>query len=203
MHDPQLSQGQPVEPSPPVPTDPVASPYAPTSVEPVQRRQSRGSGILLTVAAIVAIGGIAFAAGRLTAPAAAAVGSGDGLGLRNGAPFGSFVPGNGQFPGGAGGQFRAIGRSVTLRGEVTAISSDSVTVKIDSGSEVTVPLDAQTTYHQATAGSASDVTVGSTVVVEPGTTDFNPGASPAPGASFEPGNALSFGPATDVTVVQP
>jgi hypothetical protein len=62
---------------------------------------------------------------------------------------------------------------------------------------VTVPLDSQTSYHQATAGSASDVTVGSTVVVEPGTADFNPSASPNPGGAF------NLGPATDVTVVQP
>ena len=68
---------------------------------------------------------------------------------------------------------------------------------------MTIPLDADTTYHKATAASAGDVTVGSTVAVTPGGRIANPGASLDPNASPGPGAGLSFGPATDVTVIEP
>jgi hypothetical protein len=174
----------------------------PTPTRPARSRNRAGS-VALVVAALVAVGGLAFAGGRLTAPASAAT-PGGGNGFRGGgnfpfASFGANGPGAGVFRGGTD------LRSVSLRGQVTAISSDSITIQLDNGSSVTVPLDSQTTYHDSTAGSAADVTVGSTVTVEPGTTTFQPGASPAPGASFAPGGAagaLDFGPATDVTVIR-
>ena len=82
------------------------------------------------------------------------------------------------------------------------MSSTSITVKLANGSEVTVPLDSSTAYHQASAATPSAVTVGSTVDVAPGAANFTPGASPNPAASGAPGfGGVSFGPATDVTVV--
>jgi hypothetical protein len=178
---------------------PAIVPVAPGPTTPTRpaRSRNRAGSVALVVAALVAVGGLAFAGGRLTAPASAAT-PGGGNGFRGGgnfpyASFGANGPGAGAFRGGA------ELRSVSLRGQVTAISADSITIKLDDGTSVTVPLDNQTTYHDSTAGSESDVTVGSTVDVEPGTTNF------APGASFTPGGgtgALSFGPAVDVTVVK-
>jgi len=182
------------------PLDPPATvPVAPGPTNPTRpaRSRNRTGSVALVVAALVAVGGLAFAGGRLTAPASAAT-PGGGNGFRGGgfpfASFGANGPGGGQV-------FRGNGalRSVSLHGQVTAVSSDSLTLTLDNGASVTVPLDSQTTYHDASAGSASDVAVGSTVVIEPGTTSFQPGAS------FNPGDAsggLNFGPAVDVTVVK-
>ena len=179
-------------------TDPIASTSTdeapPPPSQPVRPARKSNSSLtwLLAIAALVAVGGIAFAGGRLTAPAST---SGNGFpggnGFPNGFPNASFQPGGGGLVN------RGLG-GTTLRGEVTAVSSDSITIKLENGSSVTVPLDDQTTYHSASAGSATDVTVGSQVAVEPGQIDFQPGASFAPGASA--GN-LGFGPAQDVTVV--
>jgi hypothetical protein len=168
------------------------------------KRQNRSGTILLAAAGLVAVAGIAFAAGRLTAPPAAAAGNGGtGGGRFGGFPGASFAPG--QFRNGGpngGGGFGGLTGGVELRGEVTSISSTAITVKLDNGTDVTVPLDKSTTYHQATSTSSSAVTVGSTVTVQPGTANFTPGASPNPAASGAPGfGGFTFGPATDVTVV--
>ena len=195
----------PLTPSPEPTTEPVYAPPPVLVTKPV-KKQSRGGSMLLAAAGVVAVAGIAFAGGRFTAPAAAAAGNNDGT--RNGFPGGSFAPGG--FPGGfrggangAGGLAGGLaGGAIELRGQVTAVSATSITIKLDNGSDVTVPLDPSTTYHEATAGAASDVAVGSTVSVQPGTTNFAPGASPNPAASGAPGfGGVTFGPATDVTVV--
>lgn len=171
-------------------TDEALSP--PPSPSRPDRKPSSSLTWLLVIAALVAVGGIAFAGGRLTAPASASTGrNGFPNGFPGGFPTGSFNPGGGGLVN------RGLG-GTTLRGEVTAVSSDSITIKLEDGSSVTVPLNAQTTYHQATSGSATDVTVGSQVAVEPGQIAFQPGASFLPGAS--PGN-FNFGPAQDVTVI--
>jgi hypothetical protein len=192
----------------PVPTaEPVAA-QPPVVVSKPVKKQNRSGSILLAAAGVVAIAGIAFAAGRLTAPAAAAAGNGStGGGRFGGFPGASFVPGQG-FPGrggpnGQAGAFGALtGGGISLQGQVTAVSSTSITVKLANGSDVTVPLDSSTTYHQANAATSSAVTVGTTVDVAPGAANFTPGASQNPAASGAPGfGGLSFGPATDVTVV--
>ncbi len=186
----------------PTPSLAPVTPTAPSVVRPV-RKQSRAGSVALGVAAFVAVAGLAFAGGRLTAPASAATpGGGNGFQRGGGFPFASFAAGGGP-PGGAG-AFRTQLRSLSLRGQVTTIGSDSITLTLDDGTRVTVPLDSQTTYHDSTSGSASDVTVGSTVSVEPGATSFQPGASLNPAASPAAGNgagAFDFGPAVDVTVV--
>ena len=163
----------------------------------------RGTSLLLVLAGAIAIGGIAFAAGRLTAPAAATAGRfGDGQ-----------FPGDGQFAGGARGlpgngpglpgQGGGFG-GVSLAGTVDAVSADSITVKLASGTSITILLDAKTTYHAATAATAGDVTVGSEVRVTPGGRTANPRASLDPNANPDQGTGgVSFGPATDVTVVEP
>jgi hypothetical protein len=180
------------------PLDPPATaPVAPGPTTPTRpaRSRNRAGSVALVVAALVAVGGLAFAGGRLTAPASAAT-PGGGNGFRGGNfPFASFGAN------GPGGAFRggAQLRTVSLRGQVTAVSSNSLTLTLDTGTSVTVPLDSQTTYHDAVAGAVSDVAVGSTVVIEPGTTSFQPGASFNPG---DTAGGLNFGPAVDVTVVK-
>ena len=182
---------------------PTVAPLASVIARP-SGSSSRGTSLLLGLAAAIAIGGIAFAGGRLTAPAAAAT-SGRGTG-QFGANGNGQLPGNGQ---GFAGRADGLG-GVTLRGTVTAISADSITFKLASGTSITIPLSSSTTYHAATTSSASAVAVGSEVSVTPGARTANPGASPDanaapnPAASGVPGfGGLSFGAASDVTVVQP
>jgi hypothetical protein len=163
----------------------------------------RGTSLLLLLAGAIAVGGLSFAGGRLTAPAAATT-SRPGTGQ---------LPGNGQgLPGGQGfpGRGGEFGGGISLSGTVSAVSADSITVKQASGTSITIPLDSKTAYHTAAASSAAAVTVGSEVRVTPGGGTANPGASfdpaasRAPDASARPGaGGISFGPATDVTVVAP
>ena len=178
----------------PVPAS--ALPLASVIAKP-KSSSGRGTSLLLVLAGAVAIGGIAFAAGRLTAPAAATAGRfGDGQ-FPGG---GQGLPGNGQGLPGQGGGFADI----SLAGTVDAVSADSITVMLASGTSITIPLDAKTTYHAATAATARDVTVGSMVRVTPGGRTANPRASLDPNANPDQGTGgVSFGPATDVTVVEP
>jgi hypothetical protein len=157
-----------------------------------RRSSGRGTTILLALAAAIAIAGVAFAGGRLTAPAAAA---------SSGRQFGNgqFQGGNGTFPGnGGGGAFRGGIGGFGITGTVEAIGADGVTIKLASGQTVTIPIDTKTTYHATVGAAASDVTVGSTVRVTAERAGF-PGASGAPSASGAPGG-LTFGTATDITV---
>lgn len=161
----------------------------------------RGTSLLLLLAGAIAVGGLAFAGGRLTAPAAASTGragsgqfaGGQGAGNGQGTGNGQGFPGRG---GGFGG--------VSLSGKVSAVSADSITLQLASGTSITIPLDSKTAYHTATAATAGDVTVGSQVTVTPGGRTANPGASLDPNASPRPGaGGISFSAATDVTVVKP
>jgi hypothetical protein len=227
MTEPQRPDAvtQPVPPATPTPAPAPAQPAPPTAAaaapdaaapaawpgqatnEPLasviakpKSSSGRGTSLLLGLAAAIAIGGLAFAAGRLTAPAATA----------STGRLGQF-PGNGQQPGnGQGFAGRGGFGGITLKGTVEAISADSVTLKLASGTSITIPLNSSTTYHTATTSSAGAVTVGSEVSVTPGARTANPdatrdpNATPNPNASGFPGfGGLSFGAASDVTVVQP
>jgi hypothetical protein len=216
MTDPMRPAGDPVPPS--VSLDaPVLAPIAdaaagapaPATALPLasviakpKSSGGRGTSLLLVLAGAIAIGGIAFAAGRLTAPAAAATA---GRFANGQLPGNGLLPGNGQLPGdgqafpGRGAAFGGI----ALSGTVSAVSADSITVKLESGTSITIPLDAKTTYRAATAATADDVTVGSEVRVTPGARAANPGASFDPNASPGPGGDVSFGAASDVTIVEP
>lgn len=192
--------GLPAAPPSPAPAAPKAAvvpaavPLASVIAKPAPS-SGRGTSLLLLLAGAIAIGGIAFAGGRLTAPAAATTGRfGDGQ-----LPGYNRVPGDGQAFPGRGDVFGGI----ALSGTVTAISADSITLELASGTSMTIPLDADTAYHAATAATAGDVTVGSEVRVTPGGRTANPGASLDPNASPGPGAEMSFGAATDVTVVEP
>ena len=218
--------GQPAQPAQPGFPAPGPASGPPSGSDPFDRPQDRpiaplpaqasvqapvisakGGGmlvnVLLALAIVIAVGGVAFAAGRATAPvAAAATGrtgfGGNGGGGFAGGPTASGAPGAG-FGGAAGG--------VSVQGTVTAVSADSITIQTAGGQSVTIPIDAQTTYAQRTPSSASAVTSGTTVVVQlqggrggfGGTGTGGQGAGP--NASGAPGRSL--GPASTITVVPP
>lgn len=189
----------------------TAAPLADVIARPKSASGGRSTSILLGVAAAIAIGGLAFAGGRLTAPAAAST--------RGGLGSGGF--GNGGFGGGSGAGQGATGQGfagrggfggISIKGTVSAVSADSITVTLAGGTSVTIPLDASTTYHTATPAAAGAVTVGSQVAVTPGAraaagnggsaTNGGGQGGGAPAPSGAPGiGRLSFGPASDVTVI--
>ncbi|MGC8634954.1 MAG: hypothetical protein ACP5VP_09870 [Candidatus Limnocylindrales bacterium] len=168
--------------------------------------------LLFVVAGLIAVGGVAFAVGRLTAPAATAAtsrfGTG-GAGFRGG--FGasaSAAPGaaRGFFGAGAG---LAGGADLSLKGTVQSVNGNTLTLQTASGATVTVDLSGTTTYHKQAAASASDVTAGSQVVVQVqlnrAAFGAGPSASGAPavgGAPLASGAPRSF-TASDVTLVTP
>jgi hypothetical protein len=164
--------------------------------------------VLLGLALVVAVGGVAFAVGRATAPASTATTARNGFGGQGGnggnggtfaGPGASGAPGRGFGPGGATG---AAGFSV--QGTVEAMDATSLTIKLASGQTVTIGLNGTTTYHKQAAATAADVTTGSTVLVQLDGRGFGgggrPQASGAPDASGAP-TAAGLGAARTVTVV--
>ena len=153
---------QPVAPE----TSPSLAPSAPMApVAPVvavsPRPRSGGVlNLLLIGAAILAVGGVAFAIGRSTAPASAF----PGVGGLNGGPIvrsdGSFDPGAGG-PGGF-----VLDGGLAIEGTVASVDADSVTLTLDNGEEMTFALDGDTTYHEASDATPADVSVGDEVSVK-------------------------------------
>ena len=170
-------------------------------------KQDRTTIALLLIAALVAVGGIGFALGHLTAPGATAAANPSGRGGFNRGAVPSLAPGQtfdlGQFGGGAGprggvGGVGGLGGGVT--GTVQSITATSITIQEANGTSVTIDLSGNTTYHAAAAASPSDVKVGTSVTVQIDTSALasetpNPGASGALG-----GRTLT---AKDVLITQP
>jgi hypothetical protein len=201
---------------------PVEPEAAPAAADPAPRpagtnRGSSGSSRILNIAlgaaVLVAVAGVSFAVGRVTAPASATTGSGTVFvpgqggvivpgGNGGNLPDASFDPnGNGAFPGGGQGRgvagdrgFGGFGGGLTIGGTVDAISADSITVKLESGQTITVGLDESTTYHQQADAAASDVTTGTTVQLQLA-------GRLRPGANDTSGNAPALGTAGSVTIV--
>ncbi len=150
-------------------------PYVPPPVAAPVVVKSKGGpsvvNVVLALAVMVALGGVAFAAGRITAPASASA-NGTGFpgrgGTGNGAGGVGGVGGSGGagFGGRAGGAGALGGAGLTIQGTVTEVAADHVTIKLASGATVNVATDGTTTYHQQAAGASSDVAVGKTVQVE-------------------------------------
>jgi hypothetical protein len=116
--------------------------------------------LLLIGAAVVAIGGVAFAIGRSTAPASAF----QRAGIIDGGP--AIGPGASFAPGGGGPRDFTLGGGLSMDGKVTAIDADSLTLTLANGDEVTFKLDDATTYREATDAAATDVAVGDEVSVK-------------------------------------
>lgn len=181
-------------PTTPVGATAVTSPAAAIAV-PKKSSGGRLLNAVLVVAVAVAIGGVAFAVGRSTAPASAAVVAGGRVnqGVVVG-PGGSFVPGaNGGGFGGRGG----LGGGLTVSGEVVSIDGDTMTIKTASGQTIQVKTGDGTTYHSQTPATASDVVAGSKVQVQ---LELNgQGGAARPGASGAPSGPS--GTAGSVTVI--
>lgn len=208
---PETEAAPAVPPAPVAPAPPSATvaPLADVIAKPA-RRSSRGTSLLMVVAGAVAVGGIAFAAGRLSAPAAATTGfrgtgqlpgsvqaAGDGQlpGSGQVAPDGQAMPGRGGFGGG-----------MSLQGTVTEVTAETITIELESGTPVTIPVDSATTYRTASPASAAAVAVGSEVAITPGARIADPSASVDPGAAPGAGGGargMSFGAASAVTVLEP
>lgn len=177
-----IPAGEPVQPprvpwpGPPVTTSPAMT----TGSSPRRVPTPRTIGTAVAALALaVLIGGVGFAAGRATAPVpqhAAFIGPGGAGGPRgplagqNGGPISgdqnriqAGVPGDddqgfgGRFPGGLG---------ASLRGTVISSSSTSITIKLADGRSVTVAVGPSTVYHRQADASASDVSAGSSVIVD-------------------------------------
>jgi hypothetical protein len=188
---------------------PLDRPVAPLPVEAPVARGKGGGGmlvnVLLGIALVVAVGGVAFAAGRVTAPVTTATGR---TGLGGNAGNGGFFQGGPNASGAPGGAFGTGAGGVSIQGTVTEVSADSITLQVAGGQTVTIPIDAQTTYSERTPSTAAAVTSGSTVVVQLqggrgafGNGNGNGGQGGGATASGAPGRAL--GPASSITVVPP
>lgn len=184
-----------------VPTSAVApSPViAAPAVIPVAKTRGSGGGwlnIVLVIAAAVAIGGVAFAVGRTTAPVSAAAGTGRGNFGGAGFPASSFAPrANGQPGFGRGGFGGGFGAGLTISGTVVSVTGDTLTVKTAAGQTVEVTTGSSTTYDTQSAASASDVQAGKTVQVQ---LDL---ASAQGRASASATTAGPVGTASSVTIV--
>jgi len=202
---------EPFSPVPPEPSSVPTMPVAPSPVGaapailPAARKKSSGGwlNVVLIIAAAVAIGGVAFAVGRTTAPVAATTGNGRGNFGGTGFPGASFLPRGSGAPGlgrgGFGGGFGGAG--VTVSGTVQSVDGDTLTIKTAAGQTITVTTGSSTTYHTQSSATSSDVQAGKSVQVQ---LDFaggggRPNASGAPDASGAPGGAT--GTASSVTIV--
>ncbi len=194
-------------PSEEVPTSGGTVEFAPGYADkPRARAKNRRAGsttALLMVGALVAVGGVGFALGHnLSAGSGGGNSAADGQnGFR---ANGSFNPG--QFGPNASGApergFGGGGGSVT--GTVESVTADSMTIKLASGQTVTLAIGSSTTYHSQTSADSSQVTAGSTVIVQTsggsGTGAPGAAASAGMGSSAGTGSTTNNRTATDVTV---
>ena len=174
---------------------------------PAKKKSGGLVNAVLVVGALVAVGGVAFAVGRTTAPAQATGfrGSATGQGVTQGGgqamlgmPDGSFDPAQG----GPGGMPGGGDRSMTISGTVKSIDGTTMVITSSSGNETAVDVSGAS-YHSQAAASASDVQVGSEVSVATEGFGFRrPDASADPGAAGGPGAGGGSGSitATDVTI---
>jgi hypothetical protein len=169
-----MSATNPVSPIGPVASPPPVGPVPTAPVVTTSRRSSgRWLNALLIFAAAVAIGGVAFAAGRTTASAST---TGAGTGRNFGAGAGGFPNASGRpgfVNGGPNGQGFGRFGGLTLDGTVQSIDGNTLTLKTANGDTIEVTLGSDTTYATQTPATASDVTTGSKVQVRLDPTGIN------------------------------
>lgn len=196
---------QPAGPEPgPAPHESAS--FSPQPVVPsapavqVSKRASSGGwlNVILIVAAVVAVGGVAFAVGRNTAPAATPA-RGNGLFGNGNFPRGSFEPGASGAPGAGlfGGGLRGEA-GFNLSGTVQSVTGDTLTITTANGQTLEFTLGADTTYSTKAPAAAADVKPGSKVEVQLqlGADGFRPNANASAAPSAGP-----VGTAGSVTVV--
>jgi len=135
---------------------------------------------------------VAFAVGRVTAPAAATTPTGGafpggGRGTGNEGGFGG--------PGGFGGGGAGGGAGVNISGTVVSIDGSTIQIKLANGTTETLNLGSTVTYRDSTTGTAADVTPGSTVQI-----GLALGAGGGPTASGQPRPSGGFGGLGGATV---
>jgi hypothetical protein len=168
-------------------------------------KQDRTTMMLLVVAAFVAVGGIGFAIGHLTAPtASAAANATRGPGGFAGRNLPSLAPGQtfnaSQFGAGAGARGGLGGVAGGVTGTVQSVSGSAITIQEANGTSVTIDISGTTTYHNETSAQSSDVKVGSGVVVQIDTSAL---ASQAPNPSASGGLGGRTLTAKDVLITTP
>ena len=201
---PNPIQTAPVEPvsaaAPAAAVEPAVEPAAPVTSGPVRAGRgisNRALNLLLGGALVLAVAGIAFAAGRMTAPAQTIAGTFPGGGSFNGQ--GGTVqigPGANNGQGGPRGVFGG-GAGPSIEGTVESITDTTLTIKTADGQTIQIALDGDTSYHRQSDASASDVVTGSKVLVR---LDFGriDGNGPSATAGTGGGKGMT---ADDVTVV--
>jgi hypothetical protein len=195
-HDP--IEAQPVQPTPVAPVAPVTpvTPVAPVT-RPVRPAgaSARVVNLALAAAFVVAVGGVAFAAGRGTAPAASTGAALLPAGLGPNASFAVGVD-----PGGLGGRGLTGAGGLSLEGTVVGLDEDALRIETASGQTIELTIDGETEYHRQADAGATDLSTGSTVIVRiEGGARGGLGGGAGAGASGAPG--LQAGTATDVTIV--
>ncbi len=186
------------ENAPPALQSPPLAPQAPVpqSAVPVATPKKKSGALVnavLVVAALVAVGGVAFAVGRSTAPAQASVfpgGQGMPPGFAGGLPGGSFDPGQA----GPGGMPGGGDRTMSISGTVTSFDGSTLVITTASGGQTTIDVSGADFHAQANA-SAADVQVGSEVTVATEGFGFR-----RPDASAAPVSGSGAITATDVTI---
>ena len=141
---------------------PAAAAAAPTPAAAKPRRgvSARALNMLFGGALVLAVAGVAFAAGRMTAPASTALGNfQDGVQALGGNPRASGGS-DGLVFGGAGGA-----GGPTIEGTVESVTETTLTLKTADGRTIQVALDGTTTYHAQTDATSSDVMTGARVLV--------------------------------------
>ena len=192
---------QPVEQFEPVEAArPPAPPFRPAA--PTPARGDRWFRLLLVFALVIAVGGVTFAVGRVTAPASASSGrNGNGF-VNGGGAFPSGASASGALPSGATAFGRGgLGGTTTINGTVQSMANGTLTLQLADGSTVSVTLSGTTTYHSQAAATAGDVTAGKKVAVQ---VQFGGRRAPGPRLARvpgrQPGGQRTFS-ATDVMVI--
>jgi hypothetical protein len=162
-------------------------------------QRSRSTTLLLVIAALVAVGGLAFAFGHMTSSGGST--GGTAAGGANGLPVGQGGFGanaSGDPRSGIGGPGTGLGSgAATVSGTVVSAGSDSITLKLADGQTVTISTGSSTTYHDQTSSTSGDVTVGSSVTVQTSGTGAAPGSSAAAASASSATNGRT---ATDITI---
>ena len=190
------------EPSNAVPTSQSRQPI----VRP-KGSSGRALNFLLGLALVVAVGGMAFAVGRLTAPPQANAGVGPGGGFQ-GPPGASFGPGGG-FQGLPGASFdpanppRGFGGETTISGIVTSVDGTTMTLTTAAGQTLTIDV-SHAAYHAQADATASDVAIGASVKVSAGGFGGRPpfGNGVPPSGAPAPSGSTTL-TASEVTIVAP
>jgi hypothetical protein len=208
-----VSQDLPNPLEPATATEPVIDAGLQAPVQPVPASapkprpgiSNRALNLLLGGALVLAVAGVAFAAGRMTAPAPTLTGGnfpGGGITLPGGGQGGN---GQGGFQGrgngnGQGGFFGGAGAGPSIEGTVESVSDTTLTLKTADGQTIQIALDGSTTYHRQSDASESDVVTGSKVLVR---INFGRGAFGGPQATAGTNGGPTTGglTANDVTVV--